>query len=180
MPKARSNVGRRKPVARPPMQKPPLGPHVADTAPSDSVLTIYDEEHVITYLRLLDADAQGADWREVARIVLHLDPEHESDRARRSFDSPFIARQMDDGARLSAPATWWRVGVKLKREPPTWAAVLSYLLVALRHQANLARWPKPATPLPFACTEDARAHSLRLLQAVHSSQHFRGRHPTAS
>ena len=69
------------------MQKPPLDPGVADTAPSDSVLTVYDEAHVITYLRLLDADAQGADWREVARIVLHLDPEYESDRARRSFDS---------------------------------------------------------------------------------------------
>jgi hypothetical protein len=59
------------PVARTPMQKPPLDPHVADTAPSESVLTVYDEEHVITYLRLLDADAQGADWREVARVVLH-------------------------------------------------------------------------------------------------------------
>ena len=50
-------------------------PEVADTAPSDSALTVYDEEHVITYLRLLDADAKGADWREVARIVLNLDPE---------------------------------------------------------------------------------------------------------
>jgi hypothetical protein len=69
------------------MQKPPLDPDVADTAPSDSVLTVYDEQHVITYLRLLDADAQGADWRAVARIVLHLDPEDESDRARRAFDS---------------------------------------------------------------------------------------------
>ena len=57
------------------MQKPPLDPDVADTAPSDSVLTVYDEEHLITYLRLLDADAQRADWREVARVVLHLDPE---------------------------------------------------------------------------------------------------------
>ena len=71
-----------------PVQKPPLGPDVADTAPSDSVLTVYDEEHLITYLRLLDADAEGADWRDVARVVLlHLDPEHESDRARRAFDS---------------------------------------------------------------------------------------------
>jgi hypothetical protein len=69
-----------------PVQKSPLDPDVADTAPSDSVLTVYDEEHVITYLRLLDADAKGADWREVTRIVPHLDPEHESDRARRSFD----------------------------------------------------------------------------------------------
>jgi len=69
------------------MKKPPLGPDVADTAPSDSAMTVYDEEHVITYLRLLDADADGADWREVARVVLHLDPEQESDRARRAFDS---------------------------------------------------------------------------------------------
>jgi hypothetical protein len=41
------------------MQKPTLIPDVADAAPSDSVLTAYDEEHVITYLRLLDADAVG-------------------------------------------------------------------------------------------------------------------------
>ena len=68
------------------MQKPPLDPDVADTAPSDSVLTVYDEEHLIT-LRLLDADAQRADWREVTRVVLHLDPEHESDRARKAFES---------------------------------------------------------------------------------------------
>jgi hypothetical protein len=69
------------------MQKPPLDPDVADTAPSNSVLTVYDEEHVITYLRLLDADAQGADWREVARGVLRLDPEQEPDRARLAFES---------------------------------------------------------------------------------------------
>jgi hypothetical protein len=43
-------------VARRPVQKPPLDPDVADTAPSDPVLTAYDEEHLITYLRLLDAD----------------------------------------------------------------------------------------------------------------------------
>jgi hypothetical protein len=85
------------------MQRPPLNPHVADTAPSDSVLTVYDEEHVITYLRLLDADAQGADWREVARIVLHLDPEPESDRARRAFDSHLSRAKMDDGACFRAP-----------------------------------------------------------------------------
>ena len=80
------------------MQKPPIDPDVADTTPSESVLTVYDEEHVITYLRLLDGDAKGADWRAVARIVLHLDPE-------------CIAREMDDGAWLPAPATWWRVGL---------------------------------------------------------------------
>ena len=69
------------------MQKPPPNPDVADTAPSDSVFTVYDEEHVITYLRLLDADAKGADWREVARIVLHPDPRDDSNRARTAFNS---------------------------------------------------------------------------------------------
>jgi Uncharacterized conserved protein (DUF2285) len=69
------------------MQKPPLDPDVADAAPSDSALTVYDEEHNITYLRLLDADAQDADWRDVARIVLRLDPKRDSDRARRTFES---------------------------------------------------------------------------------------------
>jgi hypothetical protein len=69
------------------MQKPPLDPDVADIAPNGFVLTAYDEEHRVTYLRLLDADAEGADWRDVARLVLHLDSEQESDRARRAFES---------------------------------------------------------------------------------------------
>ena len=91
------------------MPKPPLDPEVADTAPSDSVLTVYDEEHVIAYLRLLDADAEGADWREVARIVLHLAPETRLRSRPEDVREPFIARQMDDRAGLLAPATWWRV-----------------------------------------------------------------------
>jgi hypothetical protein len=93
------------------MQKPPLDPDVAETAPSDSAFTVYDEEHIITYLRLLDADAKGADWREVARIVLHLDPAQESDRARRAFESHLSRAKMDDGARLPTLATRWRVGL---------------------------------------------------------------------
>jgi hypothetical protein len=69
------------------MQKPPLDPDVADAAPTDSMLTHYDHEHTVTYLRLLDADAEGADWQEVARIVLHIDPIREPARARKAFES---------------------------------------------------------------------------------------------
>ncbi|MDE5454184.1 DUF2285 domain-containing protein [Bradyrhizobium sp. CSA112] len=69
------------------MQTPPLDPDIADIAASGIVLTSYDKEHLATYLRLLDAHAEGADWREVARVVLQLDPEHESDRVRKAFDS---------------------------------------------------------------------------------------------
>jgi hypothetical protein len=39
------------------MQKPPLDPDVADVAPSAPALTGYDQEHLVTYLRPLDADA---------------------------------------------------------------------------------------------------------------------------
>jgi hypothetical protein len=82
MPKPKAKLIDQQPVARKHMQATPLGPDVADTAPSGSVLTVYDEEHLITFLRLLDADAEGADWREVARIVLHIDPERETARGR--------------------------------------------------------------------------------------------------
>ena len=52
---------------------PLLNPDVADLAPSNRPLTVYDHEHAVTYMRLLDTDAEGADWREVAQIVLHID-----------------------------------------------------------------------------------------------------------
>ena len=73
-----------------PIQEPPLDPDVADMAPSVPTLTGYDQEHLVTYLRLLDAAAEGADWREVARIVLHIDPDREPDRARHAIRQPPI------------------------------------------------------------------------------------------
>jgi hypothetical protein len=69
------------------MQKIPRDPGAGDTAPTDEMLTPYDHEHAIMYLRLLDADAEGADWREIAQIVLHIDPEREPSRARRAYES---------------------------------------------------------------------------------------------
>jgi len=69
------------------MSQPPLDPPVADEAPEADVLTGYDQAHLATYLRLLDAEADGADWTEVARIVLHIDPMQEPERARRAWES---------------------------------------------------------------------------------------------
>lgn len=65
----------------------PSDPKIADLAPSAPELTPYDEQHAVTYMRLLDAEADSADWREVARIVLGVDPSVEPDRARRAFES---------------------------------------------------------------------------------------------
>ena len=69
------------------MPKPPLDPPVDDLAPSGEALTDYDRAHLITYLRLLDAEAEGADWREVAAIVLHLDVAAEPARAEAAWNS---------------------------------------------------------------------------------------------
>jgi hypothetical protein len=60
---------------------------IADRAPSGDALTPYDNDHLATYLRLLDADADGADWSEVTRIVLGIDPEQEPERARTAWES---------------------------------------------------------------------------------------------
>ena len=62
--------------------RPELDPDVGDLAPTVLEITIYDEAHYVTYLRLLDAETDGADWREVARIVLHRDPAIEAERTR--------------------------------------------------------------------------------------------------
>jgi hypothetical protein len=69
------------------MQKYSLDPDMADSPPGDSVQMPYDKQHTVTYLRLLQAEGEGADWREVARIVLHIDPKSEPDRARKAYDS---------------------------------------------------------------------------------------------
>ncbi len=83
------------------MQRPPLDPDVADLAPTSPLLTSYDKQHLVTYLRLLDAAKDGADWREVSAIVLRIDPEREPDRARRAWETHLTrARWMtEDGYR---------------------------------------------------------------------------------
>ena len=88
------------------MKKPPRDPDVADLAPTDSVLTVYDEEHIITYLRMLDADKEGADWREVAQIVLHINPRARARSRKTRVRQPSDPCKMDDGARISPLAPW--------------------------------------------------------------------------
>ncbi|MGY4400779.1 DUF2285 domain-containing protein [Bradyrhizobium sp. USDA 3315] len=83
------------------MTRPPLDPDVADAAPNESAMTTYDERHVVTYIRLLQADSEGADWREVTRLVLHIDPEREPDRARNAYQSHLArAKWMTEQGRL--------------------------------------------------------------------------------
>ncbi|MBS0483164.1 MAG: DUF2285 domain-containing protein [Proteobacteria bacterium] len=62
-------------------------PPFEDNPPADECVTPYDERHFITYLRLLDAEAEGAVWQEVAAIVFGLDPSADPDRAKLVYES---------------------------------------------------------------------------------------------
>ena len=69
------------------MQSPSFDLPVSDSAPNERIPTAYDEQHLLTYLRLLDAEEDGADWQDVARMVLQIDPMREPARARRAWES---------------------------------------------------------------------------------------------
>jgi len=57
-------------------------PTLLDEPPFSNTLTSYDREHMKLYLRLLDAERDGADWREAVQILFGLDPDHDPQRCR--------------------------------------------------------------------------------------------------
>ena len=60
---------------------------IADEAPSVESLTAYDEAHMAIYLRLLDANAEGASEQDMARLILGIDPDKDLGRALRAVAS---------------------------------------------------------------------------------------------
>lgn len=60
---------------------------IRDVAPDGDTLTDYDRDQVKLYCRLLDAEADGADWQEAAGILFGIDPLVEPERARRVYSS---------------------------------------------------------------------------------------------
>lgn len=60
---------------------------ILDRPPDEPTVTEYDLAHKVIYLRLLDAAADKADWREASRLILGLNPARDPDRAKRIHDS---------------------------------------------------------------------------------------------
>lgn len=58
-----------------------------DEPPESLALTDYDRAHAKLYMRLLDAAADGADWREVVSVLFGLNPQDDPDRARHIYDT---------------------------------------------------------------------------------------------
>ena len=75
------------------MPKPRIDAAVFDVAPTDDKLTDYDRLHLITYIRLLDADADRIPWEEASRSILHIDPDAEPERARRAYQTHLARAQ---------------------------------------------------------------------------------------
>ena len=74
------------------MTNPRIDAPILDQAPTEDKLTDYDRLHLITYIRLLDADADGMPWEEASHSILHIDPETEPERAKCSHQS-HLARE---------------------------------------------------------------------------------------
>jgi hypothetical protein len=55
--------------------------------PQADTITDYDERNFVTYLRLLDAVAEGADWREVAAIIFQINAHAEPERAKTVYET---------------------------------------------------------------------------------------------
>ena len=62
-------------------------PDFEDQPPLMDRLSAYDEGHLVTYLRLLDAEKDGASWEEAAAIIFAIDPAKEPKRAKLVHDS---------------------------------------------------------------------------------------------
>lgn len=58
-----------------------------DDAPGDPQMTDYDRRCLKSYMRLLDSVADGADWKEVVKVIFGIDPTVDMVRARRVYDS---------------------------------------------------------------------------------------------
>ncbi|WP_287958593.1 DUF2285 domain-containing protein [Filomicrobium sp.] len=58
-----------------------------DEPPQSAVLTNYDREHLKTYLRLLDSEADGACWEEAVSVIFGLDARKDPGRAERVYAS---------------------------------------------------------------------------------------------
>ena len=72
-------------------------PGFLDEPPSSRTLTSYDREHMKLYMRLLDAERDGADWREAVQILFGLDPDVDPQRSRHIHDAhPARARWMSE------------------------------------------------------------------------------------
>lgn len=60
---------------------------VRAVAPDSDMITSYDQEHFLTYARLIDAERSGVEWREAATEILRCNVEQDPERTHRCWKS---------------------------------------------------------------------------------------------
>jgi hypothetical protein len=58
-----------------------------ESPPDSQEITEYDRRHLVDYLRLLDADSEGAGWKDAATIILGLDVDKDKEAAKSIHES---------------------------------------------------------------------------------------------
>jgi hypothetical protein len=59
----------------------------ADMAPTDAIVTDYDQAHFLTYARVLDAERDGFDWAAGLKSILYRDFGDDGTMGKRCWDS---------------------------------------------------------------------------------------------
>jgi Uncharacterized conserved protein (DUF2285) len=68
-------------------------PAFDDAPPPALTVSDYDKRHLVTYLRLLDAADEGADWREAVLIIFGIDPKADPEHAKNVYDTHLARAQ---------------------------------------------------------------------------------------
>jgi Uncharacterized conserved protein (DUF2285) len=72
------------------MSEKSAGPAAAGAVakpPDSDQLTAFDHDHLVVYLRVLDAVADGVDWTIIAREVIGIDPLQDEAAAKHVFEA---------------------------------------------------------------------------------------------
>ncbi|WP_183770833.1 DNA -binding domain-containing protein [Phenylobacterium haematophilum] len=85
-----------------------------DEPPAGEALSTYDEEHLVTYLRVLDAVHEGADWREIVHVIFGIDVADDPARAERIFNSHLARAKWMSQSGYRQLAARGRTSIKLR------------------------------------------------------------------
>ncbi len=54
--------------------------------PQSDNITAYDHAHMQAYIMLLDATAEGVDWKEAVRVIFDINPDDNPQACREMYD----------------------------------------------------------------------------------------------
>jgi hypothetical protein len=144
-------------------------PSLLPKPPDEPVVTDYDRAQATLYLRLLDAETDGATWEEAATLVLGRSATIRAATDVRSIKAPadsatFRAKPSPDAASILLPRDF-RAAQKAYAGPEGSSQVFGFSEGSWWRRAGLNCRPQPyqAAEGPFATVSDCRQLPDKLL-----------------